>query len=75
MDKHIYQHLAYLPEESVKNLDWNLIEYYGLISTAENKGHWNRLVGQGAYVIEYHYNKDCAVFFVEYDEFIVITLL
>ncbi len=35
-DTFIYKKIPHLDHEQQVNLDWNLIEYYGLISTAEN---------------------------------------
>ncbi len=78
LHKHIYIKLPIKDEETLINLDWNLIEYYGLISTAENEnGKWNRLVSQKHIILESTGNNglDSLIFFVEYDDFIVETWL
>lgn len=74
----IYSKLPNINFEDIKNTDWNLIEYYGLISTAENKnGPWNRLISQDSICLEFK-NKDgydSVIFFVEHNEFVVSTYL
>ena len=78
LHKHIYIKLPIKDEETLINLDWNLIEYYGLISTAENEnGKWNRLISQKHITLESTSNNglDSLIFFVEYDDFIVETWL
>jgi hypothetical protein len=78
LHKNIYSKLPIKDEETLINLDWNLIEYYGLISTAENEdGKWNRLVSQEHIILESNGNNDLDsfMFFVEYDDFIVETWL
>ncbi len=74
LNKFIYSKLSI----SVEKLDWNLIEYYGLVSTAEDEnGKWNRLVSQNSRVLEYRdgLGNEGAVFFVEHDSFLVMTYL
>lgn len=75
---HIYSKLPANTPECIENIDWNLIEYYGLISTAENEdGPWNRLISQDSYVFEYvdENERKSVVFFVDYDEFMIVTYL
>ncbi|SFM71189.1 hypothetical protein [Marinobacter zhejiangensis] len=74
----IYAQLSHVSRENIKNLDWNLVEYYGLISTAEDEsGPWNRLVGQKHVLLESENDKGWVdiVFFVEYENFVVATFL
>ena len=78
IDTNIYSKLPIDNPESISNIDWNLIEYYGLISTAEHEnGAWNRLVGQDSHVIEFmgEDENECLAIFMEHDEFIVMTYL
>lgn len=73
---HIYSKIGNADSACVKNIDWNLVEYYGLISTAENEnGTWNRLVSQESALLEYsdQEGKKAALFIVEYDNFFVLT--
>lgn len=77
-DEHIYSKLPCNNEAYTKNVDWNLIEYYGLISIAENEnGPWNRLISQDSHILEYIDENDnkSVIYFVEHEEFIVITCL
>jgi hypothetical protein len=74
----IYSKLPNSNSEAVKNTDWNLIEYYGLISTAEDEsGPWNRLISQNSIFLEFNTEDsyDSVVFFVEHNEFVVSTYL
>ncbi|RJG40168.1 hypothetical protein [Motilimonas pumila] len=74
----IYDQLSELNKEQLYNLDWNLVEHYGLISTAENEsGSWNRLISQKHTLLEYINENGCeaVLFFVEHDGFVVITYL
>ncbi len=75
LDSHIYTKLS---SDSVENIDHNLIEYYGLISTSEDEsGPWNRLVSQNNYILEYidENNNNSVIFFVEHNDFVVATFL
>ena len=77
-DTFIYKKIPHLDHEQQVNLDWNLIEYYGLISTAENEhGPWNRLISQDHHIIDFidENDKSSVVFFVEFDDFVVTTWL
>ena len=74
----IYSKLGTNTNEILDNLDWNLIEYYGLISTAENEdGPWNRLVSQESYILSFVYSdkNDGVIIFTEYEEFVLVTYL
>ena len=76
--KYIYSKMDKINSDVIKQLDWNLVEYYGLVSTAEDEnGPWNRLVGQRHRVLEYidEAGNDAAVFFVEHKTFVVMTYL
>ncbi len=75
---HIYAKLPTTDAKYIENIDWNIIEYYGLISTAEDEhGAWNRLVGQENYILEYidEHNNESVIFFVEHDDFVIATCL
>lgn len=75
-DDHIYSKLGGADSVCIKNIDWNLVEYYGLISTAEDeKGAWNRLISQESTLLEYSDKQDnkAALFIVEYNDFFVLT--
>jgi hypothetical protein len=77
-NERIYSLLPPSKPENIKNLDWNLVEYYGLISTAEDEGGpWNRLVSQNCIHLEFfdEQNHNSAIFFVEHDEFVIATYL
>jgi len=77
-NKYIYSKLKNFERNCLEQLDWNLVEYYGLISTAENEsGSWNRLVGQRHTVLEYtdDAGNDGTIFFVEHETFVVMTYL
>lgn len=73
----IYSKLSKLGVKHIDNIDWNLIEYYGLISTAEDEnGSWNRLVGQKSILLEYNdSNGKATMFLIEHANFIVLTYL
>lgn len=63
---------------SLENFDWVLIEYYGLISTADQEnGPWNRLLSQTHALIRFVDENQCesVMFYVEYSDFVVITQL
>ncbi len=77
-ESQIYSKYKNLDRESLINLDWNLVEYYGLIATSENpEGKWNPLVSEESYLFEvemsdHHRQK---LIFVEYEKFVVLTWL
>jgi hypothetical protein len=76
--QYIYNRLPTENENILGNLDWNLVEYYGLASTAENEdGEWNRLVSQEHIILEYKDENsiDSVIFFVEHDKFVIATYL
>jgi hypothetical protein len=78
LKSHIYSKIPNSNDAVVDYIDWNLIEYYGLISTAEDEnGPWNRLVSQDSHIIEYveEDKTKSVVFFVEHEEFVVATYL
>lgn len=77
-NRFIYSKLHHLSEEQIYNLDWNLVEHYGLISMAEDEnGKWNRLVSQEHTLLEYldQHGREAVRFFVEHDSFVVGTYL
>ncbi len=77
-DKHIYSKLKDFDKKIIGNLSWNLIEYYGLVSSAEDEnGCWNRLISQKSTLLEYvdEFNNESVIFYVEHDDFIVATYL
>jgi hypothetical protein len=74
----IYKKISNQETPALQNLDWVLIEYYGLISTADQSdGPWNRLISQKHSFVRYAHGSDfeSIVFFVEYSTFIVATYL
>ncbi len=76
-DKFIYSKLPISDKETLRNTDWNLVEYYGLISTVEDKGEWNRLVNQDHVLLEYEdeHGRKSIHYYVEYNEFVITTFL
>lgn len=77
-DQCIYVKIPTIDPDSLKNLDWSLVEYYGLISTAEDEnGPWNRLVGQNHILLECISEEGRVdnIFFVEYESFVVATYI
>lgn len=76
LQEYVYSSLGTFPPEVLKELDWQLIEYYGLASTAAD-GSFNPLVSEGAQLLsvnQSHYKK-CEYFTVRIPGHIVITSL
>ncbi|MBD9425463.1 hypothetical protein IB232_09050 [Pseudomonas sp. PDM15] len=74
----IYSKLPPGNSETIKNINWNLIEYYGLISSTEDEeGPWNRLISQNSVCIEHRDEEDqgAITFFVEHHDFVIATYL
>lgn len=74
----IYKRISPRNKRALDNLDWNLIEYYGLISTADQEdGPWNRFISQEHRVLRFIGNDggEYVIFFVEYSDFVVETQL
>lgn len=77
-NKYIYSKLKGIERDSLKYIDWNLVEYYGLVSSAEDiNGPWNRLVAQDSILVEYidDHDQEAVIFFVEYESYILLTYL
>jgi hypothetical protein len=77
-NQYIYNKLPTSDENNLGNLDWNLVEYYGVASTAENEDEaWNRLVSQKHVILEYQDESsiNSVIFFVEHDKFVIATYL
>jgi hypothetical protein len=72
----IYSQISGLSVEVLELLKWDVIEYYGLISTSiDPEGSFNPLVNTGALLLEakssFHFK--CNYYVVEYGKFAVIT--
>lgn len=76
--EHIYKRISSTKTRALDNLDWNLIEYYGLISTSDQEdGPWNRLISQAHTALRFidENGNECLFFLVEFSDFIVVTQL
>ena len=74
----IYKRISETKTRALDNLDWNLIEYYGLISTADQEdGPWNRLISQEHTTLRFtdDEGREYISFFVEFSDFVVTTSL
>jgi hypothetical protein len=77
-ESQIYKKHENLDDDSLTNLDWNLVEYYGLIATSENpEGKWNPVVSEKSYLFEVEMSDHQMqkLIFVEYEKFVVLTWL
>ncbi|WP_444943374.1 hypothetical protein ACJJIK_16625 [Microbulbifer sp. ZKSA006] len=75
---HIYKKISGTNTRGLDNLDWNLIEYYGLISTQDlEDGPWNRLVSQEHTTLRFLDNEgdEYILLIVEFSDFVVLTQL
>jgi hypothetical protein len=75
---HIYKKISDDKTRALDNLDWNLIEYYGLISTSDQEdGPWNRLISQEHTTLRFLDDEgdEYILFFVEFSDFVVVTQL
>jgi len=75
---HIYKKISDSKTRALDNLDWNLIEYYGLISTSDQEdGTWNRLISQEHTTLRFLDDEgdEYILFFVEFSDFVVVTQL
>ncbi|WP_143821034.1 hypothetical protein [Motiliproteus sp. MSK22-1] len=74
----IYNRISESKTSATDNLDWNLIEYYGLLSTADiEDGPWNRFISQEHSILRFINadNCECLMFYVEFSDFVVATQL
>ncbi|WP_444907148.1 hypothetical protein ACJJIR_01985 [Microbulbifer sp. SSSA008] len=75
---HIYKKISDTKTRALDNLDWNLIEYYGLISTSDQEdGPWNRFISQEHTILRFldDDGDEYTLFFVEFSDFVVVTQL
>lgn len=76
--KNIYEKISKEKTRALENLDWNLVEYFGLISTAdEEDGPWNRLIDQNHASTIFIESDGCEslVFYVVFSSFVVAVHL
>lgn len=74
----IHKKISETNTRALDNLDWNLIEYYGLVSTADQEdGPWNRLISQEHTTLRFldKEGDEYILFFVEFSDFVVVTQL
>ncbi len=76
--EYVYKKISESKTRATDNLDWNLVEYFGLMSTAdEESGPWNRLLSQDHQLIRFVDNEGCEsiMFYVEFSDFLVAVQL
>lgn len=65
-----------MSDEVIELLKWDIVEYYGLISTSiDPDSSFNPLVSTGALLLEARssFHLKCNYFVVEYSKYVVIT--
>ncbi|WP_148059405.1 hypothetical protein [Sinobacterium caligoides] len=74
----IYKKISKSKTRSTENIDWNLVEYYGLISTADiEDGPWNRLISQDHTLVRFldEDGSESITFYIEFSDFVLATQL
>ena len=74
----IFSKISDSETKALDNIEWSLIEYYGLISTSDQEdGSWNRLISQEHSTLRFldDEGNEYILFFVEFSDFFVATQL
>lgn len=77
-NEHIFDPLRSVGLSDLENVDWNIIEYYGLASTSINEnGPWNPVVSGESLLLEFESAESTKVLelIVEIEKYAIVTFL